>query len=172
MVLSSCPIFFRAPGVALLLRVARLESHDFRMKRTEESVSLTIGSNGSDRNLLISEMSTSVQNSSVEVWEDCLGHAHSASVNERPILSEIQQRIAQLHAQLTPQDQGISVAPVASSAQSSAPKEAYYIPTPPIRLVPGLGTRHRKTRTFPGSGQNCSENKTPERYSDRDGVHT
>jgi len=41
--LSSCPIFFRAPGVALLL-VARLERNDFRMKRTEDSVSLAIGS--------------------------------------------------------------------------------------------------------------------------------
>ena len=43
-VLSSCPIFFRASGVALLLRVARLERHDFRMQRTEDSVSLAIGS--------------------------------------------------------------------------------------------------------------------------------
>ena len=43
-VLSSCQIFFRTPGVALLLRVARLERHDFRMKRTEDSVSLAIGS--------------------------------------------------------------------------------------------------------------------------------
>jgi hypothetical protein len=42
--LSSCPIFFRGPGVALLLRVARLERHEFRMKRTEDSVSLAIGS--------------------------------------------------------------------------------------------------------------------------------
>ena len=47
------------------LRVARLERDDFRMKRSEDSVSLAIGSNGSDRNLLISEMSKSVQNSSV-----------------------------------------------------------------------------------------------------------
>ena len=65
MALSSCPIFFRAPGVALLLMVVRLERHDFRMKRTDDSVSLAIGSNGSDRNLLISVMSKSVQNSSV-----------------------------------------------------------------------------------------------------------
>ena len=64
MALSSCPIFFRAPGVALLL-VVRLERHDFRMKRTDDSVSLAIGSNGSERNLLISVMSKSVQNSSV-----------------------------------------------------------------------------------------------------------
>jgi hypothetical protein len=65
MVLSSCPIFFRASGVALLLWIARLERHDFRMKRTEDSVSLALGSNGSDRHLLILEMSKSVQNSSV-----------------------------------------------------------------------------------------------------------
>jgi hypothetical protein len=65
MVLSSCPIFFRASGVALLLWIARLERHDFRMKRTEDSVSLAFGSNGSNRHLLILEMSKSVQNSSV-----------------------------------------------------------------------------------------------------------
>jgi len=65
MALSSCPIFFRVPGVALLLLVVRLERHDFQMKRTDDSVSLAIGSNGSDRNLLISVMSKSVQNSSV-----------------------------------------------------------------------------------------------------------
>jgi hypothetical protein len=117
--------FFRAPGVALLLRVARLERHDFRMKRTEASVSLAIASNGSDRNLLISEMSKSVQNSSVEVWEDCLGHTHSASDNERLILNKIRQRIAQLRAQFTPQDQGFTVAPVVSTAQSFVPKDAY-----------------------------------------------
>ena len=64
-VLSSCPIFFRASGVALLLWVARLEMHDFRMKRPEDSVSLAIGVNGSEKNILISEMSKSVQNSSV-----------------------------------------------------------------------------------------------------------
>jgi hypothetical protein len=63
--LSSCPMFFHAPGVALLLLVARLERHDFRMKRTEDSVSLAIGSKWFRRNILISEMSKSVQNSSV-----------------------------------------------------------------------------------------------------------
>ncbi len=62
----SCPIFSRAPDVALLLRVARLGQHDFWMKRTRDSVSLSIGSDGSERNRLISEMSKSVQNSSVE----------------------------------------------------------------------------------------------------------
>ena len=61
----------------------------------------------------------------LQVWEDVLGQAHSASVNERPILNKIRQRIAQLRAQLTPQDRGVSVAPVASSAQSSVPKDAY-----------------------------------------------
>jgi Tfp pilus assembly protein PilF len=61
----------------------------------------------------------------LQVWEDVLGQAHSASVTERPILNKIRQRIAQLRAQLTPQDQGLSVTPVASSAQSSAPNHAY-----------------------------------------------
>jgi len=65
MVLSSCQIFFRTRGVALLLRVARRERHDFRMHRTEDSIALAIGSHGSDRNLLISEVSKSVPNSSV-----------------------------------------------------------------------------------------------------------
>lgn len=64
-VLSSCPILFGEPGVALLLRVARLDWHDFWMKRTEGSISLSIVSTVSERNLLISERSKSVQNSSV-----------------------------------------------------------------------------------------------------------
>jgi hypothetical protein len=42
--LSSRPIFFRTPGAAPRLRVARRERHDFRMKRVEDSVSLAIGS--------------------------------------------------------------------------------------------------------------------------------
>ena len=41
------------------------------------------------------------------------------------MLNKIRQRIAQLRAHLTPQDQGLSVAPVASRAQSSAPNDAY-----------------------------------------------
>ena len=60
----------------------------------------------------------------LQVWEDFLGQAHSASVNERPILNKIRQRITQLRAQLTPQDRGVNVAPVSSSAQSSVPKDA------------------------------------------------
>ena len=61
----------------------------------------------------------------LQVWEDVLEQAHSATVIERPILNKIRQRVAQLRAQLTPQDRRVSVAPVASSAQSSVPKEAY-----------------------------------------------
>jgi Tfp pilus assembly protein PilF len=61
----------------------------------------------------------------LQVWEDFLGQADSASVNELPIHNKIRQRIAQLRAQLTPQDRGFSAAPIASSAQSSAPKVAY-----------------------------------------------
>ena len=49
MVLSSCQNFIRAPGVALLLRVARLERHDVWMKPTEAPVSLSPGSNGSQK---------------------------------------------------------------------------------------------------------------------------
>src|ERR1700686_1713693 len=53
----------RLPGVAPRLRVARIERHDFRTKRTtEDSVSLA---NTSDRNFLISEMSRSEQKSSL-----------------------------------------------------------------------------------------------------------
>jgi hypothetical protein len=59
------------------------------------------------------------------VWEDVLGQAPSASVTERPILNKIRQRIAQLRAQLNSQDREVNVAPVASSAQSAAPKDAY-----------------------------------------------
>jgi tetratricopeptide (TPR) repeat protein len=61
----------------------------------------------------------------LQVWEDVLKQAHSASVNERPMLNKIRQRIAQLRAQLTPQDRGVNVAPIASRAPSSAPKDAY-----------------------------------------------
>lgn len=61
----------------------------------------------------------------LQVWEDFLGQAHSASVNERPILNKMQQRVAQLRAQLTPQDRGFNVAPVSSNTQSSVPKDAY-----------------------------------------------
>jgi Tfp pilus assembly protein PilF len=61
----------------------------------------------------------------LQVWEDVLGQAHSASVNERPFFNKIRQRVAQLRAQLTPQDREVSVAPVASHAQSAAPKDAY-----------------------------------------------
>ncbi|HEV8619447.1 MAG TPA: tetratricopeptide repeat-containing serine protease family protein [Nitrospiraceae bacterium] len=61
----------------------------------------------------------------LQVWENVLEQAPSASVNERPFFNKIRQRIAQLRAQLTSQDRGFSAAPVASSAQSSAPKVAY-----------------------------------------------
>ena len=59
----------------------------------------------------------------LQVWEDFLEQAHSASVNERPMLNKILQPIAQLRAQLTPQDRGVNVVPVSSSAQSSLPKD-------------------------------------------------
>jgi Tfp pilus assembly protein PilF len=58
----------------------------------------------------------------LQVWQDVLGRAHSASANERPILNMIQQRIAQLRAQLKPQDREVGVAPVTSNAQSSVPE--------------------------------------------------
>jgi tetratricopeptide (TPR) repeat protein len=61
----------------------------------------------------------------LQVWENVLEQAPRASVNERPFFNKIRQRIAQLRAQLTPQDRGVSVAPVASHAQSSAPNVAY-----------------------------------------------
>ena len=58
----------------------------------------------------------------LQVWEDALKQADSVSVTERPILNKIRQRIAQLRAQLTPQDREVNVAPVSSSAQPSVPK--------------------------------------------------
>ena len=66
-----------------------------------------------------------LERDALQVWEDALKQADSASVIERPMLNKIRQRIAQLRAHLTPQDQGLSVAPVASRAQSSAPNDAY-----------------------------------------------
>jgi Tfp pilus assembly protein PilF len=61
----------------------------------------------------------------LQVWEDALKQADSVSVTERPILNKIRQRIAQLRAHLTPQDRGLSVAPVASRGQSSVPNITY-----------------------------------------------
>ena len=61
----------------------------------------------------------------LQVWEDFLEQAPSASVNERPMLNKIRQRIAQLRVQPTPQDRGFRMAPVASRAQSPLPKDAY-----------------------------------------------
>ena len=61
----------------------------------------------------------------LQVWEEALKQADSASVNERPMLNKIRQRVAQLRNQLTPQDRGVRMAPIASRAQSSVPKDAY-----------------------------------------------
>ena len=61
----------------------------------------------------------------LQVWEDFLGQADSASVTERRILNKIRQRIAQLRTQLTPQDRGVNAVPIASRAPSSVPKDAY-----------------------------------------------
>lgn len=61
----------------------------------------------------------------LQVWEDFLGHAPIGSFNERPILNKIRQRVAQIRAQLKPQDRGFSVAPVSSIAQSSVSKDAH-----------------------------------------------
>jgi hypothetical protein len=57
-------------------------------------------------------------------WEDVLGEGHSASITERPIFNKIRQRVAQLRAQLTPQDRGVSEALIASRAQYFVPKDA------------------------------------------------
>lgn len=66
-----------------------------------------------------------LERDALQVWEDFLGQAHSPSVTERPIINKIRQRITQLRAQLTPQDRGVSVAPVVPSAQSTVPTDAY-----------------------------------------------
>ena len=86
----------------------------------------------------------------LQVWEDVLGQAHSASVNERPILNKIRQRIAQLRAQLTPQDRGVNVAPVASRAPILRSQRRLLNSNSPSRLVPGLGTRRQKLGNFRG----------------------
>lgn len=61
----------------------------------------------------------------LQVWENVLEQAPSASVNEQPFFNKIRQRIAHLRAQLTPQDRGFNVTPVASRAPASAPTVAY-----------------------------------------------
>jgi hypothetical protein len=61
----------------------------------------------------------------LQMWEDFLGQADSVSVNERPILNKIRQRVAQLRAQLKPQDREISAPAVSSHAQPSLPKDDY-----------------------------------------------
>ena len=66
-----------------------------------------------------------LEREALQVWEDALKQADSVSVTEQPMLNKIRQRIAQLRAHLTPQDRGLSVAPVASRAQSSAPNVTY-----------------------------------------------
>jgi len=59
----------------------------------------------------------------LQIWEKFFEQARSASINERPILDKIRQRMTQLRAQLTPQDRGVNVGPVSSRAQSSLPKD-------------------------------------------------
>ena len=61
----------------------------------------------------------------LQIWQDALGRTPGPPINEQLILKKIQQRVAQLRAQLTPQDRGVTVAPVASRAQPSVPKDAY-----------------------------------------------
>jgi hypothetical protein len=97
----------------------------------------------------------------LEVWEDFLGQAPSASVNQRPMLNKIQQRIAHLRTELTPQDRGFSVAPVPHAHNHRLPKTPPKF-QPPSCLIPVLGTRHHKTRKFLRADQNCSDSKTPE----------
>jgi tetratricopeptide (TPR) repeat protein len=53
----------------------------------------------------------------LQLWENFLEQSYSTSVNERPILNKMRQRIAQLRVQLKP--------PVASSAPTFVPKDAY-----------------------------------------------
>jgi Tfp pilus assembly protein PilF len=61
----------------------------------------------------------------LQIWDDVLEQTNGAIVNERAVLNKIQQRAAQLRAQLTSQDRGLRVAPVSSRAQSPNPKDAY-----------------------------------------------
>jgi Tfp pilus assembly protein PilF len=57
----------------------------------------------------------------LQVWEDFLERAHSASLDERPLFKKIRQRVTQLRAQLTPPDREVNLAPISSSAQSAVP---------------------------------------------------
>ena len=77
----------------------------------------------------------------LQVWEDFLGQAHSASVNERPMLNKIRQRIAQLRARLTPARPEGSVwrrYPQAHNPPCPKTPTKFQLTS---RLVPGLGTR-------------------------------
>jgi len=60
----------------------------------------------------------------LHVWEEFLERAQTGSLNERPMLNKIRQRIAHLRAQLTRQDGGVRVPPVSSIAHSSVPRNA------------------------------------------------
>ena len=62
----------------------------------------------------------------LQIWEVVLEHSNGTFVNERTILNKIQQRAAQLRAQLMAQDRGVKFAPISSlDIQSSVPKEAH-----------------------------------------------
>jgi len=66
-----------------------------------------------------------LRHDALQVWEDFLGRAQTASLNEQPMLNKIRQRITHLRAQLTPHDPATSAAPIASGLQSSVPKDTY-----------------------------------------------
>ena len=61
----------------------------------------------------------------LQLWEQFLVQTNSASVIERPMLDKIQQRVAQLRAQLKPEDRAFTGAPAPSLAQSSISSHPY-----------------------------------------------
>ncbi|HXT65473.1 MAG TPA: hypothetical protein VN657_01700, partial [Nitrospiraceae bacterium] len=63
----------------------------------------------------------------LQIWEDVLGHTNGTPVNERTLLTKIQQRATQLRAQLMVQDRGVNPAPISISSdiQSSVAQEAH-----------------------------------------------
>lgn len=60
----------------------------------------------------------------LQIWEEVLKQPDSGTIHEQPILKRIQQRAAQLRAQLAPRDPGLNVEPVFSRPNISVPKDA------------------------------------------------
>jgi len=75
MVIPFAPMILRVPGETLLLRAARMERQDFRTRPLAQCGS---PQNGSERDLLTSEMAKSEQDSSLRRHDGALASRMSA----------------------------------------------------------------------------------------------